>query len=265
VEAALAGMTLVLDACDDDCNRRVAQPLDMVARLVVDSPHRIPQAMAHARLRYVLARVDGERPRLATTGEQAVAYDGRRAVVTVCGDCGEATQETPATLAPFLAPNAWVRSDDPSIRRVALLAGRNDAPLASRMRRLALQVRRRMRNGVDVLGYADAVQALRTGRGDCTEYAVLFAALARARGIPTRVAVGMVYASRFTGRKFAFGPHAWVQAWDGTRWVSFDAAYDGFDSTHVALATGTGEPGPMLDAFVQLRQLRIERLGAVAP
>jgi hypothetical protein len=183
----------------------------------------------------------------------------------VCARCGEPAVETARSLAPYLRANAWVRSDAPAIRRLSRLAGRSDQSLEVRMRRLAAQVRKRMHGGADFLGYADAVQALRTGRGDCTEYAVLLASLARAQGIPARLAVGMAYSSQFTGRKDAFSPHAWVQVYDGSRWVSYDAAFDGFDSTHVALATGTGEPAAMFDAFLQLRQLRIERLGAVAP
>jgi hypothetical protein len=265
VDAQLAGLPLSLVRCTDDCHRRVAQPLDVVGRMVVPSPHRIARSAAQGTLRYVLARADGQPVQAAATGEQAVAMDGPRAVVTICRHCGEAIAETPATLDAYLRANAWVRSEAPSIRRLARFAGRSDQPLDVRMRRLAAQVRKRMRNGADFLGYADAVQALRTGRGDCTEYAVLLAALARAQGIPTRVVVGMAYSSRFTGQKDAFSPHAWVQAYDGSRWVSYDAAFDGFDATHVALATGTGEPGPLFDAFVQLRQLRIERLAAVAP
>ena len=41
---------------------------------------------------------------------------------------------------------------------------------------------------------------------------------------------------------------------------AFDAALESFDSAHVALATGTGEPQELFDAFVQLRQLRIEKI-----
>ena len=265
VERQFAGLSLTLERCTDDCNRRVARPLDVVGRMVVASPHRIPRSAAQATLRYVLARADGQPVQVAVTGEQALAMDGPRAVVTVCARCGEATPETARSLAPYLQANAWVRSDAPAIRRFSRQAGRSDQPLDVRMRRLASLVRKRMHNGADFLGYADALQALRSGRGDCTEYAVLLAALARAQDIPARVVVGMVYSSRFTGQKDAFSPHAWVQAYDGTRWVSYDAAFDGFDATHVALATGTGEPGAMYDAYVQLQQLRIERLGVVAP
>jgi hypothetical protein len=265
VDAQLAGLPLSLVRCTDACNRRVAQPLDVVGRMVVRSPHRIARSAAQGTLRYVLARAAGQAVQAAATGEQAVAMDGPRAVVTICSHCGDAVAETPASLAPYLQADAWVRSDAPAIQRLSRLAGRRDKPIEVRLHRRASQVRTRKRTGADFLGYADAVQALRTGRGDCTEYAVLLAALARAQGIPTRVVVGMAYSSRFTGQTDAFSPHAWVQVYDGMRWVSHDAAFDGFDATHVALATGTGEPAPLFEAFLQLRQLRIERLAAVSP
>jgi hypothetical protein len=122
-----------------------------------------------------------------------------------------------------------------------------------------------MEGRVNALGYVDAAQALRDRDGDCTEYAVLLAAAMRARGIPARIAVGMVYSSRFAGRRDVFAPHSWVQAWDGTRWRSYDAALEGFDATHVALAVGTGDPAEVDAQFAQLAQLEIVKLGLVRP
>jgi transglutaminase-like putative cysteine protease len=264
IQTEFAGLPMTLDACREDCDRPVAVPLDLGALLATPSPYPIPRRLAHAKLRYVLVRADGQAPALVRTGEQHVVMDGGRAVVTICATCGTADDETPESLAPYLRANAWVRSDAPEIRR---LAGRIDTqpgrPLDSRMKRLGRAVSSRISGAADYLGYADAVQALRSGRGDCTEYAVLLAALARAQGIPARIAVGMAYSNRFAGREDAFNPHVWVQVHDGTRWVSYDPALDGFDSTHVALAVGTGEPQEVFDAFLQLRRLRIERLGAV--
>src|SRR5690349_17128588 len=66
--------------------------------------------------------------------------------------------------------------------------------------------------------------------------------MARAQGIPARVVTGMVYADRFAGTSQLFIPHQWVQAWVDGRWQSFDAALRHFDSTHLALASGDGDP-----------------------
>ncbi len=95
--------------------------------------------------------------------------------------------------------------------------------------------------------------------GDCTEFSVLLAALARSRGIPARIAVGFAYSDRFSGKKDVFSPHTWVQAWTGKRWVSYDAGLGEFDATHIAVAIGDGDPLDM--QAVAAPEWRIEKLG----
>jgi hypothetical protein len=55
-----------------------------------------------------------------------------------------------------------------------------------------------------------------------------------------------------------------VQVYDGTRWTSYDAGLEGFDSTHVAVAVGTGDPHEVFAAFTQMHRLRMEKVGRVA-
>ena len=263
VDLSFGGLPLTLTPCARDCDRTVARPFDMIESLAVASPIRIQQRYSNLPMRYSIVRADGKPPVLVPTGEQAVELDGARAFATVCRTCGQPVKETAESLAPYLRANAWVRSEDPEVKRIAAKAGGPDRPIAARMARLEGQVRQNMRRDANYVGYADAVEALRTGKGDCTEFAVLLTALARAQGIPARMVVGMAYSARFTGNRDSFNPHAWVQAYDGTRWVSFDAALESFDSAHVALAIGTGEPQELFDAFVQLRQLRIEKIETV--
>lgn len=61
--------------------------------------------------------------------------------------------------------------------------------------------------------------------GDCTEHAVLTAALLRALGFPTHVVTGIVLA-RLDGQVRAFG-HAWTEYHDGQRWQLADATNAG--------------------------------------
>ena len=44
------------------------------------------------------------------------------------------------------------------------------------------------------------------------------------------------------GTPRVFVPHAWVQSWVDGRWESYDAALRRFDTAHIALATGDGDP-----------------------
>jgi transglutaminase-like putative cysteine protease len=75
----------------------------------------------------------------------------------------------------------------------------------------------RFRLGAALFGTSPEV--LRTLTGDCSEAAVLTAALLRARGVPARIALG--FAS--VGRGVFIG-HAWCEARLGGAWVGVDAA-----------------------------------------
>jgi hypothetical protein len=75
--------------------------------------------------------------------------------------------------------------------------------------------------------------------GDCTEHAVLMAAMCRAAGIPSRVAMGLVY---MTG---IFGGHAWTEVWIEGRWYGLDAtiAAGQLDPLHLTLGRMAMEEG----------------------
>ena len=55
--------------------------------------------------------------------------------------------------------------------------------------------------------------------GDCTTFALAYAALAAGRGIPTRVVTGL----RVDGNRLV--RHRWAVSWTGTRWIAVDAAF----------------------------------------
>jgi len=263
-EEPLFGALVTWTPCARNCDRDVDAPLDFMGRLVVRSPVRIPDWFRHRTLRFVLTRTDGAPVQVAQTDEQAVALTAQQAaVLTICGNCGAAEQPTAADLARYLAPNAWIQSDNAEIRALARNTVSPTAPVDVRMRKLVRLVKQRMQGSNDFLGYGDAVGALHSGSGDCTEFSVLLAAFARAQGIPTRIAVGLAYSDRFSGKKDVFSPHVWVQSWDGRRWTSYDAGLGEFDSTHIVLAVGGGEPDEITRTTAQLPLLRIEKAGVV--
>jgi len=103
------------------------------------------------------------------------------------------------------------------------------------------------------VGMASASDVARTGEGDCTEHAMLLAAILRAQGIPTRVVTGLVYADKFLGRRGVFGYHMWTEAWFSRStdsktgvWIPLDATLGddmAFDATHIALSTSAMRDG----------------------
>ncbi len=89
---------------------------------------------------------------------------------------------------------------------------------------------------IPTVGLPTALEVLNSKRGDCNEHAVLFTALARAAGIPARVAAGIVYLDG------AFYYHAWSEVWLG-QWVAVDPTFHQFpaDATHVKFVEGGPE------------------------
>jgi transglutaminase-like putative cysteine protease len=108
------------------------------------------------------------------------------------------------------------------------------------------------------VAFDPASNVLATGKGDCTEHAVLLAALARARGLPSRVLVGLTQVPGTGGNEWEFGYHAWTEGWiDGT-WVSLDAALRQapVDVTHIALGlSSTDSPDPLRSVSTALVQM----------
>lgn len=124
-------------------------------------------------------------------------------------------------------------------------------------------VARVMRN---TLG-ADAEVASEVARdleGDCTEHALITAALARAVGLPARIVWGAVLVFK-DGRWQAYG-HAWVQTKEAGRWMLRDSALHGETAPVYYLPVWTLEeegPGYRLGMFSTLARLpsRLEVLG----
>jgi hypothetical protein len=81
---------------------------------------------------------------------------------------------------------------------------------------------------------ATASEVARDLAGDCTEHAVLLAALLRANKIPARVAIGFVYAKSIGG----FGGHMWTEAYINGQWVPLDAtlAMGGIGCGHLKIS-----------------------------
>src|SRR5207249_84523 len=68
---------------------------------------------------------------------------------------------------------------------------------------------------------ATADQVARTLEGDCTEYAMLAAAMCRVVQVPSRTALGLVYAELRQGPVFAY--HMWTEVWIDGQWLALDA------------------------------------------
>lgn len=134
----------------------------------------------------------------------------------------------------FLRPEPFIQSDHEKILATAreILGDRPLAPVekADRLMRWVYgSIQKR-----PVLSLPDALSTLEHREGDCNEHATLYAALARAAGLPARVEAGLVYLNG----KFHY--HAWNLVYVG-RWITLDSAFGQFpaDVTHLRLVTGS--------------------------
>jgi len=109
-----------------------------------------------------------------------------------------------------------------------------------------------------VISVSNAVETLRNRAGDCTEHAVLTAALARAAGIPAQLETGVVY------QKGRFYYHAWNVFWlaDWGGWVTADAVMNQLpaDVTHLRLVRGEAERQLDLMGVVGRMKLKLKEM-----
>ena len=150
----------------------------------------------------------------------------------------------------YLQPTVFLQSDHPEIRSLAskIIGGEKDALKGAV--RLKNWVYREIAK-VPTVSVPNALDVLKSRRGDCNEHTVLFNALARAAGIPARTAVGVVYL------RDAFYYHAWSEVWLGD-WISLDSVLNQFpaDVTHIKFLEG--DIDRQIDILQLIGNLRIE-------
>ncbi len=150
-------------------------------------------------------------------------------------------------------PNAYIQSDATEIRdmaETAIAEAHPDSPLEE-VAALEAYVHRVMVNRNYRNAFGTALDAARKLEGDCTEHAVLLAALARARGFPARVAMGLLY------HEGAFYYHMWTEVWLDGCWIPLDATLGtgGVGVGHITLARSNLTSPTAFADFLPLMQV----------
>lgn len=105
------------------------------------------------------------------------------------------------------------------------------------------------------VGVPSAVATLHARVGDCNEHTQLYVALARAAGIPSRVAAGLTYLDG----KFYY--HAWPEVWL-ENWVAVDPTFGQFPADASHLRFTVGGLGRQADLLGLMGALHIDVLSA---
>jgi transglutaminase-like putative cysteine protease len=185
------------------------------------------------------------RLRLRVEGVDLGGDDVQGAGQTVAGDIVEiadARTLEPAPLDPelarYLGPEPFIESDAPEIRAEAQRAVGGIAGARARAEALTRYVNALL-DKKPTVSLPSAREVLRTKIGDCNEHTALYVALARAAGVPARIAVGLTFV------RGAFYYHAWPEVYlaegaDRGLWLPVDPTLNQFpaDATHLRLARG---------------------------
>jgi len=136
----------------------------------------------------------------------------------------------------YLKPSPFLQSDDPGVIALARQIAGDENNALTLANRIQQGVYLKISNKNLATGIASAASVAKTLEGDCTEHAVLSAAIARALGLPSRIVVGLVYAPS-GGLAGYFGYHMWAEILVAPEcWWPVDAAFGRYDVTHIAMA-----------------------------
>ncbi len=153
-----------------------------------------------------------------------------------------------------------LQSDDAAIVQMAqaVVAGESDPWTAACALERHVKTTIRLKNYSTAM--ATAAEVAQSLEGDCTEHAMLLAALCRARQIPARVAIGLVCYPSAGG----FAYHMWTEVWIKDRWIPLDATLGlgGIGGAHLKFAhssmQGTAAYAELLPVVQALGRFQLE-------
>ncbi|MEE9252171.1 MAG: transglutaminase-like domain-containing protein [Thermodesulfobacteriota bacterium] len=230
--------------------------LDIVSKTAVSSNVSLKDARELKLLRVKIGGLDST--------EDLQLSDGRRQSFE--SGIVEVNSEALESLTPYSIPYAGgdkseltkpthlIQSAHPEIAAVtqSILNGETDSLLAGR--KLVDWVYNNLEK-VPVISIPNALDVLKTKKGDCNEHATLLAALSRSAGIPTRIVLGLMYING----KFYY--HAWNEMFVGG-WITVDSTLGQVpaDASHIKLLEGGLSRSSEIMRF--LGKLKLEILDA---
>ena len=267
----MAGIKLELVACEKEFALGSNDVYEIAEKMFLASPQPIKNVRSAKSISYHLKPVSGAGGLTIPAGDNQHVQkleDGSVIVVvepvSAPADGTFPYNGTDKELLDAIRPGRFVQSDDANIIALAKRAVGNTKDAAEAAKKIERFVADYVKDMNLSVGYASASEVAASRKGDCTEFAVLSAAICRSIGIPARVVVGVVYVDNFSDKP-GFAGHAWVEAYIGGKWVGLDATFKasgrgGFDAGHIAIAAGNGEPADFFNIATTLGRFRIEKI-----
>ena len=245
--------------------------VELIGKMFVDSPVPLKNLKSVESITYHLAPLADAKMTIPPNDNQQVRKSAAgKVVLTVKPLAAPAGVKFPykgndRTALQALKPTQFVQSDHEEIIELARRAVGKAKDAAEAIDKIEAFVAEYVTDKNLSVGYASAVEVARSKQGDCTEHAVLTAALCRAVGIPAQVVTGLAYVREWRSLESGFGGHAWNQAYVGGKWIGLDAAFrgtgrSGYDAGHIALAAGNGDPGDFFSLVTTMGQFEFEKV-----
>jgi transglutaminase-like putative cysteine protease len=237
---------------------------DFGLKTLVKIDKQIPNPLDATEIVYRVRIKDDSPEKIFPTDERqslAMNDDGQWLMTIRAIDPGNAARAAANNnLAEFLRPNNWLQSDHPRVAAAAKQAIANASDSWEKARRIERWVFENIKQKNFSTAFESAAVVAEKLEGDCTEHGVLVAAMARAAGIPSRVATGLVYAQRLG----AFGFHMWAEVHVAGHWIPLDGTLGlGHASpTHIKLSDssldGVDATTVLLPVLQVMDRLKIE-------
>lgn len=263
-------MKLELIACEKEFALGNNEMFDIADKMFVSSPEPIENVGLAKEIGYYLKPIEGAGDFTIPTEDNQRAErleDGSVIVVVEPVSVPKGVKfpyrGTDKDAIEAMKPTRFLQSDDAKTIELAKRAVGDTKDAGEAAKKIEAFVGDYIDNMSLSVGYASAAEVAESRKGDCSEFAVLTAAMCRAVGIPAKVVTGIAYVDDFMGRQ-GFGGHAWTEAYIGDKWVGLDAAFKasggGFDAGHIALARGNGEPADFFNMATSLGRFKIVKI-----
>ena len=234
-ELPLMGLSLITTKTDRETALGGMEEVDVILKTRILPSGKRPIAKAEY--------LEVEMKLLAGDITEAIMSNARQKLEVETGQSGRVSIQVPTIVAEdcpdlpirdaeteFLRTSAYIQTHHSDIQAKAkeILNGETNSWRAAK--KLCQWVYESITDKRATGGFGSSLTVLETRAGDCTEHTMLFIALARAAGIPSRICSGIV----FSGDAFYY--HFWPEVYVG-RWVQMDPTFGQMvaDATHIQL------------------------------
>jgi transglutaminase-like putative cysteine protease len=233
-DTTLGGKVTVLRTTRDFALTRPAKLVELNETQSIPLPQAIPDIHTLPAVTYTFALKEGTDPAKAFVADARQTLDGPASAVKMTVRAirspaeaarlaGGAAAANPGT--EYLGDSFFIDWDNDLVRGLAKQAVAG-LPAGAGAWDRAKAVERWVHDHMKAAEYSQAMATCKataeSRTGDCTEYAMLAAGLCRAAGVPSRTAIGLVYAPG-RGGKPTLAYHMWAEVFADGHWLAIDA------------------------------------------